>query len=140
MTLLPDEREPGVQVEQETLFESNKALLRRHFHEVLNQGKLDVIDEIYDEGYVLYAPVQTDGSARAHGQTLGREGLKRRVTVFRTGFPDIHFGVDLMVADSDKVVVQYTFNATHLGQFLELKPTGNTVSVTGILIAQVSGG
>jgi steroid delta-isomerase-like uncharacterized protein len=120
--------------------EQNKTILRRHFEEVLNEGKLEVIDEIYDDGYVLDAPVQTDGSARAHGQTLGRDGLKRRVTLFRTGFPDIHFAVDLMVAEEDTVVVQYTFEGTHLGRFLELAPTGNAISVTGILIAEVSRG
>ena len=124
----------------DTVFASNKALLRRHFDEVLNEGKLDVIDEIYNDAYVLDAPVQTNGSARAHGKTVGRDGLKRRVTLFRTGFPDIHFSVDLMVAETDKVVVQYTFSGTHLGQFLELQPTGNTISVTGVLIAQVSDG
>jgi steroid delta-isomerase-like uncharacterized protein len=129
-----------VQSERDGLFKSNKAVLRRHFEEVLNQGKLDVIDEIYGDDYVLDAPVQTDGSAKAHGQTLGRDGLKRRVTLFRTGFPDIHFAVDLMVADEDKVVVQYTFKGTHLGQFLEIEPTGNTISLTGILIARVSEG
>jgi steroid delta-isomerase-like uncharacterized protein len=130
----------AVRSERAGLLQSNKAVLRRHFDEVLNQGKLDVIDEIYDVDYVLDAPVQTDGSALAHGQTLGRDGLKRRVDLFRTGFPDIHFAVDLMLADGDKVVVQYTFEGTHLGQFLELDPTGNTISLTGILIARVSEG
>jgi predicted ester cyclase len=125
---------------QDGLLQSNKAVLRRHFDEVLNRGKLEVVDEIYDVGYVLDAPVQTDGSARAHGRTLGRDGLKRRVNLFRTGFPDIHFTVDLMLADGDKVVVQYTFEGTHLGQFLEIEPTGNTISLTGILIARVSEG
>ena len=60
--------------------------------------------------------------------------------LFRTSFPDIHFAVDLMVAEKDKVVVQYTFEGTHRGRFLELEPTGNAISVTGILIAAVSSG
>src|ERR1700712_5353107 len=100
--------------------EANKVILRRHFDEVLNQGKLDVVDEIYGDHYVLDAPVQTDGSASGHGQTLGRDGLKRRVTLFRTGFPDIHFTVDNILAEDDKVAVQYTFAGTHTGQFLEM--------------------
>ena len=120
--------------------ESNKAVLRRHFEEVLNQGKLDVIDEIYGDAYVLDAPVQTDGSASAHGQTVGRDGLKRRVTLFRTGFPDIHFTVDNILAEADKVAVQYTFKGTHTGQFLELEPSGHCISVTGMLIAKVVDG
>ena len=115
----------------------NKALLRRHFEEVLNQGKLDVVDEIYSNRYVLDAPVQTEGSVEAHGETHGREGLKRRVTLFRTAFPDIHFAVDNMLAEENQVAVQYTFSGTHTGKFGELEPTGSTISVTGILIALI---
>ncbi|MDZ4770394.1 MAG: ester cyclase [Chloroflexota bacterium] len=120
--------------------EANKHLLRRHFDEVLNQGHLSVIDEIYTEDYVLDAPVQTDGSAQAAGQTLGRDGLKRRVTLFRTAFPDIHFTVGILTAEADLVTVQYTFVGTHDGQFRELAPTGSTISVMGILIARVVDG
>src|SRR5713226_3502138 len=119
------------------LIATKKDLLLRHFEEVLNDGKLDVIDDIYTDDYVLDAPVQTEGSAQAHGQTHGRDGLKRRVTLFRSAFPDIHFTIDNMIAEGDEVVAQYTFTGTHTGQFRELTPTGNTISVTGILIAQV---
>ncbi|MBK8025362.1 MAG: ester cyclase [Chloroflexi bacterium] len=119
---------------------ANKQILCRHFEEVLNQGQLAVIDEIYSDAYVLDAPVQTDGSAQAHGQTLGRDGLKRRVTLFRTAFPDIHFTINDMVAENDRVVVQYTFAGTHTGTFRELEPTGRSISVMGILIAQVVDG
>ena len=55
----------------------NKAILGRHFNEVLNQGELAVIDEIYADDYVLDAPVQTEGSVQAHGETHGRDGLKK---------------------------------------------------------------
>lgn len=116
---------------------TNKEILRRHFEEVLNQGQLSVIDEIYSDRYVLDAPVQTDGSVAAHGETHGRDGLKRRVTLFRTAFPDIHFSVDNMLAEGNQVAVQYTFRGTHTGRFGELEPSGSTINVTGILIALV---
>ena len=115
--------------------DTNKLILRRHFDEVLNQGKLDVVDEIYTYTYVLDAPVQTEGSVASHGETHGRDGLKRRVILFRTAFPDIHFAVDNMITEGDQVAVQYTFTGTHTGKFGELEPTGKHISVTGILIA-----
>jgi predicted ester cyclase len=120
--------------------DANKAVLRRHFEEVLNQGQLSVIDEIYAESYVLDAPVQTDGSANLQGKTLGRDGLKRRVTLFRTAFPDIHFTLGTVLAEGDKVAVEYRFAGTHDGQFRELEPTGRAISVGGILIARVVDG
>jgi steroid delta-isomerase-like uncharacterized protein len=119
------------------MLETNKHILHRHFNEVLNHGKLDVIDEIYAESYVLDAPVQTEGSVESHGETHGRDGLNRRVTLFRTAFPDIFFSVDNILAEGDQVAVQYTFSGTHTGQFGELEATGQHISVTGILIALV---
>jgi steroid delta-isomerase-like uncharacterized protein len=122
------------------MLDANKVILGRHFGEVLNQGRLEVIDEIYADGYVLDAPVQTDGSVAAHGETRGREGLKRRVVAFRTAFPDIQFTVEDILADGDRVAVQYAFAGTQDGRFGELEPTGRTVRVTGMLIARVTDG
>lgn len=122
------------------MLETNKHILQRHFDEVLNQGKLGVIDEIYADNYVLDAPVQTEGSVQSHGETYGRDGLKRRVTLFRTAFPNIHFSVDNILAEGSQVAVQYTFSGTHTGQFGELSPTGQHIAVTGILIALVKDG
>jgi len=99
-----------------------------------------VIDAIYSDAYVLDAPVQTAGSIQAHGQTYGREGLKRRVTLFRTAFPDIHFTIERLLVDHDQVAVQYTFEGTQTGQFGELAPTGQKISVGGMLIAAVEAG
>ena len=117
--------------------ESNKAVLRRHFDEVLNMGLLDVIDEIYTEGYVLEAPVQPDGSSAEQSQTKGRDGLKRRASAFRTAFPDIRFTINNMIAEGDMVSVHYTFRGTHRHTFLSVEPAGNVIDVSGILIARL---
>ena len=117
--------------------ESNKAVLRRHFEEVLNEGLLDVIDEIYTESYVLDAPVQPDGSSAAQSLTKGRDGLKTRATAFRTAFPDIHFTINSMIAEGDMVSVHYTFRGTHRHTFLSVAPAGNVINVSGILMARL---
>jgi steroid delta-isomerase-like uncharacterized protein len=120
--------------------DANKRLLIRHFSEVLNEGRLAVIDEIYADGYVLDAPVQTDGSLEAHGETRGREALKRRVSAFRTAFPDLAFTIGDIVGEDDRVAVQYTFTGTHDGRFGDLEPTGRAISVGGMLLAEVADG
>ena len=86
---------------------------------------------------MLDAPIQSDGSTAAQGRTRGRQGLKERVTLFRTAFPDIHFSLDSVVAEEDKVAVQYRFLGTHEGQFLGLVPTGNRIDIGGMLIARL---
>ena len=84
--------------------EANKAVVRRLVDEVLNGGRLEVIDE-------LYAP-ELAGAAR------------RWITPFRTSFPDVHMEVVDLIAEGDKVVGRFTCSATHLGTWLDQAPTG----------------
>ena len=107
--------------------------VRRHFEEVLNEGRVDVIEEIYSPSYVLHAPVST-------GDTVGYAGLSERVHDFRTGFPDIAFTVDDLIADGDRVAARYTFVGTHTGQFGPLAATGRRIDVSGILYVRGEGG
>ncbi len=120
--------------------EANKAVLARHFNQVLNQGLLDVVDEIYTNDYVLDAPVRSDGSSQSRGLTQGREQLKQRVTLFRTAFPDIHFSQDDVVGEGDTVVVRYNFSGTQRGVFAGIQPEGRSISIMGILIAHLENG
>ena len=120
--------------------EANKAVLDRHFNQVLNQGMLDVVDEIYTDDYVLDAPVRSDGSSQSRGLTQGREQLKQRVTLFRTAFPDIYFSQDDVVGEGDTVVVRYNFSGTQRGEFAGIQPEGRSISIMGILIAHLENG
>ena len=86
------------------MIEHNKAVIQRLIEEVLNGGQLEVIDE-------LYAP-ELAGAAR------------RRITPFRTSFPDVHMEVVDLIAEGDKVVGRFTCSATHLGAWLGHAPTG----------------
>jgi predicted ester cyclase len=84
--------------------EQNKATVRRLVEEVLNGGRLEVIDE-------LYAP-QLAGAA------------KRWIAPFRASFPDVHMEIVELIAEGDKVVGRFTCSATHLGEWLGQAPTG----------------
>ena len=84
--------------------EANKAVVRRLITEVLNGGRLEVIDE-------LYAP-ELAGAAR------------RWITPFRASFPDVHMEIVELIAEGDKVVGRFTCSATQLGAWLGHGPTG----------------
>jgi predicted ester cyclase len=87
-----------------SLTEENKAVVRRLIGEVLNGGRLEIIDDIY-------APEL----ARA---------ARRWITPFRASFPDVHMEVVELIAEGDKVVGRFTCSATHLGPWLGHAPTG----------------
>jgi predicted ester cyclase len=84
--------------------ERNKATVRRLIAEVLNGGRLDVIDE-------LYAPELAAGA-------------RRWIAPFRASFPDVHMEVVELIAEGDKVVGRFRCSATHLGEWLGHAPTG----------------
>jgi predicted ester cyclase len=84
--------------------EANKAVVRRLVAEVLNGGRLEVIDE-------LYAP-ELAAAAR------------RWIAPFRASFPDVHMEIVELIAEGDKVVGHFTCSATHLGPWLGQAPTG----------------
>lgn len=87
-----------------SVLEQNKDVVRRLVDEVMNGGRLDRIDE-------LYAP----SLARA---------ARRWIEPFQMSFPDMRMRVIELIAEDDKVVGRFTCSATHLGEWLGHAPTG----------------
>lgn len=83
---------------------ANKEVVRRLVTEVMNGGRLEVIDE-------LYAPRLAPAA-------------RRWITPFLASFTDAHMHVVELIAEGDKVVGRVTCSATHLGEWLGHAPTG----------------
>lgn len=111
--------------------EKNKAIDLRVFKEVWNQGKLDVIDDIFAADYIFHEPA---------GDILGPEGFKQFVTMYRTAFPDIQFTIEDQIAEADMVVTRWTAISTHKGELMGIPPTGLQSTSTGIGISRIAGG
>lgn len=103
--------------------EQNRALVRRFFEELINQGKLDVADEIYAPDYVNYVP----GAAEP---MRGAEAEKAYVAAWRAAFPDAVMTIEQLVIEGDTAAVRCTFRGTHRGEFNGLSPTGKTVTMS----------
>jgi predicted ester cyclase len=112
--------------------EDNKALVRRFYEEVINKKKTAAIDEFIDLNQVDHAAPP--------GIPGGIEGAKQTITMYLTAFPDLHFTVEEMIADQDKVVARITARGTHQGRFMSIPPTGKQVTVTAIEIIRTAGG
>ncbi len=84
--------------------QADKDVVRRWIDEVINEGRLDVADEI----------CTTDLADEA----------KRWVAPFRASFPDVHMQVVTLIAEDDQVVGRFTCSATHTGPWLGHPPTG----------------
>ena len=112
--------------------EENRALIQRFVEEVFNRGNLDVVDDIYAPDYVGH----TAGSPE---QTLGPEGVKEFVELYRSAFPDLHTTIEDIVAEGEKVAYRWTAVGTHRGELLGFAPSNNRVELTGITIERIEG-
>jgi steroid delta-isomerase-like uncharacterized protein len=111
--------------------DTNKALIRRWVEDGWNAGDLAVVDAIY-------APdvVQHDPSSPA--PVTSSAALKGYVSGFRTAFPDLHFTIDDLLAEGDKVLWRFTSQATHTGPLMNIPPTGKRATVTGMVLFRVT--
>ena len=104
--------------------EGNKEIIRRLFDDVLNGGKLGLLDTIVGAAYVDHSP--------AAGQAPGAAGVKAKITALRGAFPDVRFTLEELVAEDEAVAVRYHWRGTHRGAFLGIPPTGKTILVRGM--------
>ena len=74
------------------------------------------------------------------GMPAGIEGSKQFIGMYLTAFPDLHFTVEDMIAEGDKVVARLTTQGTQTGPFLGIPPTGKHTSIGCIDINRMAGG
>ena len=112
--------------------EANKTSVRRFYDEVFNKKNRAAIDEFIDPNQVDHAaPPGTPG---------GLAGAKQTIGMYLTAFPDLHFTVEDMIAEGDKLVARLTVRGTQQGAFMGIPPTGKHVTVTAIDISRMAGG
>ncbi len=112
--------------------ERNKHLAQYTFEKLFNTGELALADELVSEDFLNHdAPP---------GVPPGPAGLRQMVTMLRTAFPDIHFGVAELIAEGDTVAARTTLRGTHTGPFMGIPPTGRRVVQEQIHILRFADG
>ncbi len=112
--------------------DANKAILKRFWEEIFNEGNASVVDELVAKDYLNHDLIP--------GEAPGSEGLKQFVFLLRNAFPDLHFTVQKTVAAEDTVVTRWQAMGEHGGEFMGVPPTGKRVSVTGMAMHRVDNG
>jgi steroid delta-isomerase-like uncharacterized protein len=105
--------------------EQNKALAKRWFEEVWNQGKESTIDELFNSQGKVY------GFPEPESVLIGPEGFKTIHRAFRNAFGNLHIVLDELIAEGDRVAIRWTCNGTHSGDGLGFPATGKKVVIPG---------
>ncbi len=112
--------------------EANKAIVRRIYHEVFEQGNLAAADEVIAADVVEHEEFP--------GMVPGLEGFKQMVAGMRAAFPDIQVIEYDLIAEGDKVAARYAMRGTHRGPFMGVDATGKQVTVGGNEVMRFAGG
>ncbi len=110
--------------------ERNKAVARRVFEEIFNQGKFHVADEIYAPDFVNHG-LHRDASLQEDQDAVRWE---------KQICPDVKMTIGPMVAEGDLVSVRWIFRGTNTVSSGWLPATGAKIELSGITIWRVVDG
>jgi predicted ester cyclase len=99
---------------------AHKAVVQRLVDDVMNAGRLAVVDE-------LYTP------------ELARRAREWMVP-FRESFPDVQMEVAELVAEGDTVAARFICSGTHLGTWRGHEPTGRRFRVNEVYFFEFADG
>jgi len=109
--------------------EANKVLVQRFIDEVLNEGDTAAIASFCPPGSMFAG------------------GIEGQVRSMKTAFPDLHFTVEYMICEGDKVAVRFKSEGTNNGPLVGLPafgrlekpvpPTGKSTVSSGIYIFKI---
>jgi len=107
--------------------EANKALERRIFEEIWNQGAVEVIDEIISNDCIIH-----DSS----GEFAGPEGYRQFHGMFNAAFSNIHFAIEDQLAQGDLVVTRWLNTATHTDELMGVPASGSETVSAGMTVSR----
>jgi ketosteroid isomerase-like protein/predicted ester cyclase len=108
-----------------------EATLRRMFDEVINQGRLEVADELFAEDFVDHGPM---------GDMTGRESFKGLVAQWRDAVPDVHCEIDSVIIQGDLCAWLVRTTGTHTGDSLGFPATGKRFATVSANIGRFRDG
>jgi steroid delta-isomerase-like uncharacterized protein len=115
--------------------QQNKEVVRKVFEEGVNLGRFEVLQQLIADDYV---------GANSGDAVKGPPAFSKPLLALHEAFPDIHYTLDDVVAEGDKVAVHWHWTGTHRNTFHGpagvFPPTGKAVTNEGMAVFEVRGG
>ena len=101
--------------------EENKVVFKRIVEEVFNNRDFSVIPELISPDFAFDA---------FFGEFRGPDGFRKMCELQNAAFPDLHYTVEDMIGEGEKLATQMTWSGTFEGEFGGVAPTGKHMSLT----------
>jgi steroid delta-isomerase-like uncharacterized protein len=111
----------------------NLSLVEKLFDDVFTKGNLNSLSKYFNEDIIVNRPITT-------GAKGGIEGLKNKELQYKNGFPNKQVSIDEIFGSEEKVVVRWTTQGTHKGEFKGVAPTNRNIKMSGISVYEFDGG
>ena len=122
-------------MQEQNTQEANKALIRRWFEEVWNQGRVEAIAEMFAADGVAH------GLSDEPAKTMkGPADFAPFHGMFRGAFPDIEVVVEDTIAEGDLVAARCSVRGKHTGDHLGVAASNAPVQFTGMTIVRIKDG
>ena len=108
-----------------------EATLRRMFDEIINQGRLEVADELFAEDYVDHGPM---------GDLTGRDTFKQLVAQWRDAVPDVHCEIGTVIRQGELCAWLVRTTGTHTGTGLGFPATGKRFETVSANVGRLRDG
>ncbi len=99
--------------------EQMQSAVRRVIDEAFNQGKFEILSEVFDPDFI----------ENQYGLHATIAGMQRDIEWLRATFPDLHLTIEEMAVSGDRVWTRSTARGTHSQPFMG-PPTGKTFAIT----------
>jgi len=106
--------------------EQNKSIVRRWVEEGWNKQNATLIDQLFTPNFYQHetGPETVTSS----------EALKQFHAGYLAAFPDMHFTIEDLVAEGDRVTWRFKVTGTNKGPLMGAPASGKAVALTGIII------
>lgn len=111
-------------------------LLIRGYFDLLGGGDVSQASSILAPDFVFRHPPLTP----SEGWQTRDEFLELVLAPTRAGFPDMRFSIKDLLVEGERGAARWVMEATHLGPYMGVAPTGREVHVTGMNFFQVRTG
>lgn len=116
----------------EMTIEANKQTMQQ-FLEFINTASEALAVELISPSAIFYVPGRPE-------PMRGPTGYLAIIAMMRSGFPDIQWTLEEMIAEDARVAARFAMRGTHQGTFIGVPPTGKKIEVQAMNFYRLSDG